>query len=133
MNDKVNSNYLNWLIEDVSNRIFLDGNTVVTYKGIKFEFQEIEYANPMDMSCMTMISLNIPFYLRDTINEHLGVSYESQSNSWPRYGKKVSMDRKVACMQLARQFVTKFLPKVDFKLKKDVYNNEIEEILEVLE
>ena len=125
--------YIEDMILDVASRLYTDGNSKVTYKGIEFGFQEIEYANPMDMSCMTMISLNIPFYLRDTINEHLGVSYESQSNSWPRYGKKVSMDRKVACMQLARQFVTKFLPKVDFKLKKDVYNNEIEEILEVLE
>lgn len=125
--------YIEDMILDVASRLYTDGNSKVTYKGIEFGFQEIEYANPMDMSCMTMISLNIPFYLRDTINEHLGVSYESQSNSWPRYGKKVSMDRQVACMQLARQFVIKCLPKVDFKLKKDVYNNEIEEILEVLE
>lgn len=126
-------NYIEDMILDVASRLYTDGNSKVTYKGIEFGFQEIEYANPMDMSCMTMISLNIPFYLRDTINDHLGVSYESQSNSWPRYGKKVSMDRQVACMRLAREFVTKFLPKVDFSLQKDVYNNEIEEILEVLE
>lgn len=121
------------MILDVAARLYTDGNSKVTYKGMEFGFQEVEYANPMDMSCMTMISLNIPFYLRDTINDHLGVSYESQSNYWPRYGKKVSMDRQVACMRLAREFVTKFLPKVDFSLQKDVYNNEIEEILEVLE
>lgn len=126
-------NYIEDMILDVAARLYKDGNSKVTYKGMEFGFQEVEYANPMDMSCMTMISLNIPFYLRDTINDHLGVSYESQSISWPRNGKKVSMDRKVACMQLAREFVTKFLPKVDFSLKKDVYNNEIEEILEVLE
>jgi hypothetical protein len=36
-------------------------------------------------------------------------------------------------MVLARQFVTEVLPKVDFELKKDVYNNEIDEILEVLD
>lgn len=126
-------NYIEDMILDLAGRLYSDGNSKVTYKGMEFSFNEMEYCSPLDMSCMTMINLNIPFYLRDTINDHLGVSYESQSNSWPRYGKKVSMDRQVACMRLAREFVTKFLPKVDFSLKKDVYNNEIEEILEVLD
>lgn len=125
--------YIEDMILDVASRLYTDGNTKVTYKGMEFGFQEFEYANPMDMSCMTMINLNIPFYLRDTINDHLGVSYESQSISWPRNGKKVSRNRKKACMQLARQFVTRFLPKVDYSLKKDMHNREIEEILEVLE
>lgn len=125
--------YIEDMILDVASRLYTDGNLKVTYKGMEFGFQEIEYANPMDMSCMTRIDLNIPFYLRDTINDHLAVSYESQSNPWPRNGKKVSMDRKAACMQLARQFVTKFLPKVDFSLKKEMHNREIEEILQVLE
>jgi len=126
-------NYIEDMILDLASRLYTDGNTKVIYKGMEFGFQEIEYANPMDMSCMTMINLNIPFYLRDTINDHLEVSYESQSNPWPRNGKKVSMDRKAACMQLARQFVTEVLPKVDYNLKKEAYNQEIDEILEVLE
>jgi hypothetical protein len=36
-------------------------------------------------------------------------------------------------MELAKQFVYKVLPKVDFEIKKEVNNMEIEEILEVLE
>ena len=130
MNDKVNSNYLNWLIEDVSNRIFLDGNTVVTYKGIKFEFRQIVYCSPFDLSSTTEIVLDIPYYLQDTLGERICVSYD---NTYDRDSKTTYMNRINACVKLAEEFVNNVLPKVDFELKKDVYNNEIDEILEVLE
>ena len=130
MNDKVNSNYLNWLIEDVSNRIFLDGNTVVTYKGIKFEFRQIVYCSPFDLSSTTEIVLDIPYYLQDTLGERICVSYD---NTYGRDSKTTYMNRINACVKLAEEFVNNVLAKVDFWIKKEVNNMEIDNILEVLE
>jgi hypothetical protein len=124
-------NYIEDMIRDVADKIYRDGNTSVTYKGIKIGFHEIEYANPMDMSCTTMINVIIPYYvIKGQTDLTCGVSYDS---TYPKDSKTTYMNRINACMVLARQFVTEVLPKVDFELKKDVYNNEIDEILEVLE
>lgn len=41
--------------------------------------------------------------------------------------------RKRACYRLAEEFVYKVLPKVDFWIKKEINNKEIEDILEVLD
>lgn len=41
--------------------------------------------------------------------------------------------RKKACYRLAEEFVYKVLPKVDFWIRKEVNNKEVEDILKVLE
>lgn len=41
--------------------------------------------------------------------------------------------RKKACYRLAKEFVYKVLPKIDFWIRKEVNNKEIEDILEVLD
>lgn len=41
--------------------------------------------------------------------------------------------RKKACYRLAKEFVYKVLPKVDFWIKKEVNNKEVEKILDVLD
>lgn len=119
------------MICGIADRLMNDGNLVVPYKGIEFRFQEVVYANPFDMSCTTMINVIIPYYIiKGHTDLTCGVSYDS---TYPKDSRTSYLNRTKACMQLARQFVTEVLPKVDFELKKDVYNNEIDEILEVLE
>ena len=133
MNEKLKHNYLDWMVEDVANKIYLNGNTTVTYKGFEFQFQQIEHCSPFDMSCMTVIHLKLPYYLQDKITERIGVTYDSHAEL-PRHGSRtVAIERGTACHRLARDFVFKTLPKVDFELMKETSNMELEEILEVLE
>jgi hypothetical protein len=123
--------YIDDIIRSLADRLMNDGNSVVTYKGIEFRFQEVVYANPLDFSSTTMITAIIPYYIIKCHTDlTCGVSYDS---TYPKDSRTTYMNRIKACMQLARQFVTEVLPKVDFELKKDVYNNEIDEILEVLD
>jgi hypothetical protein len=124
-------NYIDDMICDLADRLMKDGNSLVTYKGFEFRFQEVEYASPFDFSCTTMINVILPYYLiKGQTDLTCGVTYDS---TYPKDTRTTYMNRSKACIELARQFVTEVLPKVDFELKKDVYNNEIDEILEVLE
>jgi hypothetical protein len=78
-----------------------------------------------------MINVILPYYIiKGQTDLTCGVTYDS---TYPKDSRTTYMNRSKACIELARQFVTEVLPKVDFELKKDVYNNEIDEILEVLE
>lgn len=125
------SNYIDDMICGLADRLIKDGNSVVTYKGIEFRFQEIDYASPFDFSSTTMINVIIPYYIiKGHTDLTCGVSYDS---TYPKDSRTSHLNRIKACMQLARQFVTEVLPKVDYNLKKEVYNQEIDEILEVLE
>ena len=121
---------MDWLIEDVSNRLFLNGNTVLTYKGIKFEFRQIVYCSPFDLSSTTEIVLDLPYYLEDKIGKRISVSYD---NTCDKDSKTTYMNRIKACVKLSEMFVTDVLAKVDFWIKKEVNNMEIEKILEVLD
>jgi hypothetical protein len=124
-------NYIDDMICDLADRLMKDGNSLVTYKGFEFRFQEVEYASPFDFSCTTMINVILPYYIiKGQTDLTCGVTYDS---TYPKDSRTTYMNRSKACIELARQFVTEVLPKVDFELKKDVYNNEIDEILEVLE
>lgn len=50
------------------------------------------------------------------------------------YSRTEAIDmRKEACYMLAEEFVYKVLPKVDFWIRKEVNNKEVEDILKVLE
>ena len=125
------SNYIDDMICGLADRLMNDGNSVITYKGFEFRFQEVVYASPFDFSCTTMINVILPYYIiKGQTDLTCGVSYDS---TYPKDSRTTYLNRTKACMQLARQFVTEVLPKVDYNLKKEVYNHEIDEILEVLE
>ena len=125
------SNYIDDMICSLADKLMNDGNSVVTYKGLEFRFQEVVYANPFDFSSTTMINIILPYYIvKGHTDLSCGVSYDS---TYPKDSRTSYLNRTKACMQLARQFVTEVLPKVDYSLKKEVYNHEIDEILEVLE
>lgn len=41
--------------------------------------------------------------------------------------------RNEVCAKLAKEFVTVVLPKIDYEIEKEIHNQKIEEILEVLD
>ena len=84
----------------------------------------------MDFSSMTMIGLIMPEYISRGMDFRCGVTYDS---TYGKNSKTTYLNRSKACMELAKQFVYKVLPKVDFWIRKEVNNKEVEEILEVLE
>jgi hypothetical protein len=124
------SNRVEEIVLAIADRLVHDGNMIVYYNNHEFYFQEVEYANPMDFSSMTMIGLNTPKYISRDMDFRCGVTYDS---TYGKNSKTAYLNRSKACMELAKQFVYKVLPKVDFEIKKEVNNMEIEEILEVLE
>ena len=125
------NNYIDNMICGLADRLVKDGNSVVTYKGFEFRFQEVVYASPFDFSCTAMINVILPYYIiKEQTDLTCSVSYDS---TYPKDSRTSYLNRTKACMQLARQFVTEVLPKVDFELKKDMHNREIEEILQVLD
>lgn len=116
------------IIKSIADKLMKYGNFRFIYMGHQFYFQEMEYANPLDFSSITMINVVVPRYIN--MDFSCGVTYES---TYGKESKTTYMNRIKACMQLSEQFVYKVLPKVDFWIKKEINNKEINEILEVLE
>ena len=114
----------------IADRLVHNGNFRMEYSGHSFYFQEVEYANPMDFSSFTRISVILPRYIDWDTPFSCGVSYDS---TYPKNSKTTYLNRCKACMELSEQFVYKVLPKVDYWIKKEVNNREVEDILEVLE
>lgn len=118
------------IVLTIAGRLIDNGNMLMHYNNHEFYFQEIEYANPMDLSSFTRISVILPRYIEWDTPFSCGVSYDS---TYGKNSKTTYLNRSKACMELAEQFVYKVLPKVDFWIKKEVNNMEIEKVLEVLE
>lgn len=119
---------INSIIESIADKLMKYGNFRFIYMGHKFYFQEMEYANPMDFSSITMINVVVPRYI--DMDFSCGVTYES---TYGKESKTTYMNRSKACMELAKEFVYKVLPKVDFWIRKEINNKEVEDILEVLD
>lgn len=118
------------IVTALADRLTMGGNLKLEYDRHMFYFQEMDYANPMDFSSMTMISLVLPSYIDRDMDFTCGVTYES---TYGKNSRTTYFNRIKACKQLAEQFVYKVLPKVDFWIRKEINNKEVEEILEVLE
>lgn len=118
------------IIEVIADRLVHNGNCIMHYAGHEFYFQETEFANPMDFSTTTMISVILPHYIARDIDFNYGVSYDS---TYGKSTKTTYLNRCKACMELSERFVYKVLPKIDFWIRKEINNKEVEEILEVLE
>ena len=116
-------------IEELAHRIF-SKEEYFLYKGMKFGIQEMDYANPMDFTSFTRISVILPKYFQWDTPFSCGVSYDS---TYTKGSRTTYLNRCKACVELATHFVMDVLPKVDFELKKEVNNYEVEKILEVLE
>lgn len=121
---------VDYVVETIADRLVHNGNIIMHYGNHRFYFQEVEYANPMDFSSMTMIGLIMPEYISRDMDFRCGVTYES---TYGKNSKTTYLNRCKACMELAEQFVYKVLPKVDFWIRKEINNKEVEDILNVLD
>lgn len=121
---------VDYIVETIADRLIHNGNSIMHYNNHQFYFQEMEYANPMDFSSTTMISVILPKYIARDIDFNYGVSYD---NTYGKNSKTTYFNRCKACMELSKKFVYKVLPKVDFWIRKEINNKEVDEILEVLE
>ena len=124
------SGKIDYVIKTIADRLIDNGNMIMHYDNHEFYFQEVEYANPMDFSSTTRISVILPRYIEWDTPFSCGVSYDS---TYGKNSKTTYLTRIKACMELAKEFVYKVLPKVDYWIKKEVNNREVEDILEVLE
>lgn len=114
----------------IASRLIDNGNMIMHYNNHEFYFQEVEYANPKDFSSFTRISVILPRYIEWDSPFSCGVSYDS---TYGKNSKTTYLNRCKACMELSEKFVYTVLPKVDFWIKKEVNNIEIEKVLEVLD
>ena len=124
----IENGIINSIIESIADKLMKYVGFRFSYNGHPFYFKETEYTNPMDFSRITLIYVDVPCYIN--MDFTCGVTYES---TYGRESKTTYMNRSKACMELAKEFVYKVLPKVDFRIKKEVNNKEVEDILEVLE
>ena len=118
------------IVLTIANRLMDNGNMIMHYNNHEFCFQEFDYANPMDFSSFTRISVILPRYIEWDTPFSCGVSYDS---TYGKNSKTTYLTRIKACMELAKEFVYKVLPKVDYWIKKEFNNREVEEILQVLD
>ena len=116
-------------VRDMSTRLYRypeEDDDVFRLEGHRFAVMEAEFSNVMTFTKMRMISIMPAGF---TNMEALSVTYDPDF-----WGRRVDMERRVkACLQLATNFVDDMLPKVDYRLKAELHNEEIENILEVLE
>ena len=118
------------MIEElVSNLTFriLRKDKFFKYKDIVLSIEETEITNAMYYTRYVRISIAPPLYMRNDFNDVYSVVYEKR-------GYDQSREARInAANKLAREVITKLLPKLDFKLKQELYNYEVEKTLEVLD
>ena len=95
------------------------------YKDIVLSIEETEITNPMYYTRYSRISIAPPIYMRKDFNDVYSVIYEK---------RMLDNEARInAAQKLAREVVTELLPKLDFKLKQELYNYELEKTLEILD
>ena len=115
-------------IEELAHMIFYKYESFL-YKGKKFLIQETNYSSPMDMREFTVLRILCPMPYMNDDERYISVTYEPD-----RLHREHERDTRIeACFRLATHFVMDVLPKVDYEVKKEVSNYEVEKILEVLE
>lgn len=99
------------------------------YKGFKFLIMDETYSSPMDLREMEILRIVCPMpYMTDN-QRYISVAYEKSMRS-----REEEVDRRTrACVRLATDFVMGVLPKVDYDIKKEITEWEIDRILEVLD
>lgn len=116
------------VIEELAHRIFFKEENFL-YKGMKFIIQEQNFSSPMDMRELKVLRILCPMPYMNDDERYISVTYEPD-----RLLREHERDTRIeACVRLATQFVMDVLPKVDYGMKKEVSNYEVEKILEVLD
>lgn len=96
---------------------------------MKFIIQEQNFSSPMDMRELTVLRILCPMPYMNDDERYISVTYEPD-----RLRREHDRDTRIeACVRLATHFVMDVLPKVDYEVKKEVTNYEVEKILEVLD
>lgn len=108
-------------------RCILHYDRFFRYNDIVLSIEETEFKSPMSFTTYTRISIAPPIYMRHDLNNIYSVMYEKRGL------EQYKESRINAAQKLAHEVVTKLLPKLDFKLKQEVYNYELEKALEVLD
>ena len=124
------------MIEEIVQKLtehLYSGSKEFYYKGHRFEIEEYIYSNPMDLSSSTRISIKVPVYLSSHYTRTFQDIYSSMYENYPGMEKKEHFLRIEACARLANEFVTVALPKIDYELEKELHNQKLEEVLDVLE
>ncbi len=99
----------------------------ILYNDIRFKVCEYHGADVSSGNYINRITIEIPRNI-DEDNRYVHVAWQQG------YNRSSEVDnRRRACYEISRTFVKEVLPKVDFKIKKEVYNNEIDRILSVLD
>lgn len=108
------------------------GEDVFRLEGHQFVVMEAEYSNVMTFTKTRLITVK-PAEFPDM--DAVSITYEPDF-----WGRKVDTITRVdmvtrveSCLKLAERFVKDMLPKVDYRFKVEIHNDEIENILEVLE
>lgn len=99
----------------------------ILYNDIRFKVCEYQSDVKSKGIFINHIAIEIPRNI-DEDNRYVHVAWQEG------YNRSSEVDnRRRACYEIARTFVKEVLPKVDFKIKKEVYNNEIDRMLSVLD
>lgn len=115
------------LIMDIAARLY-DGEQEYRYGREVFTMIENDYCSPIDMSKRTIISI-FP-YRRNLFSERISCVYDS--TYFP--DKEMAAEARLrTCVRVATEFVHKVLTKLDWQLKKEVAEQEIDNILSVLD
>lgn len=117
------------IVEDLIERLaeyLYSGAKEFYYKGTRFEIDEFEFTMPITNQAFVRMVIKPPTYL--STNYYYAASYDKNYGEMTDYN-----NRKNCSYKLASEFVTKYLPKLDYALEKELYNRRIEDILSVLD
>ena len=117
------------IVEDLIERLaeyLYSGAKEFYYKGTRFEIEEFEFTMPITNKTFVRMTIKPPPYLSS--DYYYAASYDTNCGAMADYN-----NRKTCSYKLASDFVTKYLPKLDYTLEKELYNRRIEDILSVLD
>ena len=117
------------LVQKLTEHLY-SGSKDFYYKGHRFEIKEYIYSNPVEFNKHTRISIKVPMYLSTNAYQDI---YSIMYENYPGMEKTEYFLRNEVCAKLAKEFVTVVLPKIDYEIEKEIHNQKIEEILEVLD
>lgn len=105
----------------------IERRDTIRYYDVSFEVRELSGLVMQTGEYINRIVIEVPMNIRYN-KRSLYVQWRSG------YSRTESVDlRRRACRQLAHELVTEVLPEVDYQVKKEVHNYEIDKILEILE
>lgn len=120
------------IIEKLTEHLY-SGSKEFYYRGHRFEIEEYICSNPVEFNTYTRISIKVPVYLSSYYTKTFPYIYSTMYENRPGLEKTERFLRIEACARLANEFVTVALPKIDYELEKELHNQKLEEVLDVLE